>query len=310
MITRYEVKNWLKHELAQTPKSNTLGNLPLRTSTELVEDQSEKLAMLGNVGPLKIHTGELQPQKPTEHTYVIKNQKHSLGIALPGVWMRQDKTDQARKRVSQLAQRYQQWPGVLTAQLVLAGASTACFDGQNFFSATHTYGQSGTYSNNLSFDVATPAAPTPDELAQAINYVISQMIGMPDDRGQPINEELSSVAILCAHTNSDRFISALEAKYLATGTGVRDNVIGGNMVSKTLIATPRLAGLGNAFVVVRNDSEGQAFVFQENASERRDVILGEESDHYKKNDEYTAGIYAVGNAGYGLPQSASLCTLI
>jgi phage major head subunit gpT-like protein len=310
MITRYEVRNWLRHDLAQTPRSNSLGAIPMRVTTDLVEDQSEKLAFLGNVGPLKKHVGDgLQPQKPIEHTYAIKNDKFSLSVAIPGVWARQDKTGFARQRTGQLIQRYQQWAGRLTAQLLLSGSTTACFDNQNFFSTTHAYGQSGTYSNSLSYDVATPTAPTPDELALAINFVIAQMMGFPDDRAEPINEELSRVAVIVPQTYMDRYVAAMESRFLTAGSGVRDNVIDANLVEKSLIATPRMNGLGTAFIVVRTDANGQAVVFQENPTERRDVLLGEDSDHYAKNDELVAGIFSVGNAGYGLPQHAALCTL-
>ena len=50
---------------------------------------------------------------------------------------------------------------------LLAGESTVCFDGQYFFDTDHSEGDSGSQSNDITFDISdagsggTAAAPTP-----------------------------------------------------------------------------------------------------------------------------------------------------
>jgi phage major head subunit gpT-like protein len=312
MITRYEVQTWLRMALRQTPKSDMLAALAKRVTSALTENQSERVAMLGTVGPLRAFTGESQPDKPIETTYSIRNEKFNRGVALPGSWLRNDKTDQTRDRVAQLGARYVQWPGALIAQLINAGNSTPCLDGQNFFSTTHAIGRSGTWSNDLTYDIATPAAPTADEISKAINFAIAQMVGFPDDQGEPFNEGMEAVTIVCHHSKSDVFTAALEAVNLDTGTGVRTNALQFSRLRKQLIASPRLTGLNsaNAFAIIRSDAQAAPFLFQENLAEHRLEIMDESSDHYKKMDEMVANVWAVGNAGYGLPQDAARVVLV
>lgn len=307
MITRYEVQTWLRSMLRQTPKSNTLAALAKRVTTNLTENQRERMAWLGNVGPLKAFTGEIQPDKPIEADYFIRNEKFNRAIALPGSWLRNDKTEQTRDRVGQLAGRYIQWPGKMVADLVNNGHSVACYDGKNFFANNHEWGRSGAWSNLLQYNVGTPTAPTADEISKAINYAIAQMVGFPDDQGEPMNEDMEAVTILCHHSVSDVFTAALEAVNLDTGTGVRTNTLQFTKVRKQLIASPRFASLGaaNKFAVIRSDGAAAPFIFQENPVEHRLEILDESSDHYKKMDEMVANLFAVGNAGYGNPQDAA-----
>lgn len=306
MITRYEVQTWLKAGLRQTPQSNTLAALAKRVTTRLTSTQKERMAFLGNVGPMKEFTGNTQPDKPIEAEYYIRNAKFNRSIALPGEWLRNDKTGETRDRVGQLAQRYIQWPGKLIASLVESGYSATCYDGKAFFASDHAWGKSGTWSNLLSYNVGTPSAPTADEVSKAVNYAIAQMVGFPDDQAEPMNEGMEGVTILCHHAVSDVFTAALEAVNLDTGTGVRQNTLQFNKVRKQLIASPRFATIGaaNKFVIVRSDAAAVPFIFQENPAEQRLEMLDESSDHYKTMDEMVAMMWAVGNAGYGNPQDA------
>ena len=219
MITRYEVQNWLRLGLRQTPLTNSLAALARRNVTSLTENQKERLAFLGNVGALKVHEGELQPDKPIEVDYYIKNEKFSRGIALPGSWLRNDKTGEVRSRVNQLSTRYIQWPGKLVGDLVNAGSTALCFDGKPFFATDHVYGKSGAWSNALQYNVGTPASPTADEVSKAVNYALAQMVGFVDDQAEPMNEDMSAVTILCHHSWQDVFLAALESPTLDTGAG-------------------------------------------------------------------------------------------
>lgn len=309
MITRYEVQTWLRTMLRQTPASNSLAALARRVTTNLTENQSEKLAWLGNVGPMKAFTGETQPDKPIESSFSIRNEKFVRSVALPGSWLRNDKTQQTRDRVGQLAGRYVQWPGKMVADLINLGATGLCYDGKAFFATDHTWGRSGAWSNELTYNVAVPATPTADEVSKAVNYVLAQMFGFPDDQGEPMNEAMESVAICCHNSVADVFTAALEAINLDTGTGTRDNTLRYNKVRKSLFASPRFTGLNSAtaFAVIRNDAEAAPFIHQENPVEQRLEILDENSDHYKKLDEMVATMWAVGNDGYGHPQDAARC---
>lgn len=311
MILKYHIQNWLRTSLQATPRSNTLATLMKRVGTSLIEGESERLAWLGNVAGMKRHSGEVNPSRPVETNFSITNEKFSAGVALPGAWLRNDRTQQVRDKIAQLGARYLQHPGKLAAQLIEGGFTANAYNGTSFFNASHVIGKSGAFSNLLTVDIAgTPATPTADEASKAVATVLAKMLGQPDDQGEPFNEGMSEVAIVCHSDWYDVFSAALSASNLDTGTGVRTNALLFNEVKKTLIASPRLTGLkaANRFVVVRTDG-ADPFLYQENATEQRLEILAEGSDHYAKNDEAVAEIFAVGNAGYGNPQAACAATL-
>lgn len=310
MIHSYEVKTWLQAAMRKTPLSNTIAALAKRVTSELLEGQSERLAWLGNVGPMTKHEGELKPKKPNETMYSIMNEKFSLAAAIPGAWARADRTGQAKDRINQLGNRYVQWPGKLVASLIEAGFASLSYDGVAFFSASHVIGKSGTFSNLIESNIATPTAPTADEFAKTIATGIAKMWGQPDDTGEPFNEGMSEITICCHSDMGDVAIAALTATNLDTGAGTRDNVLRYSTVKRNLIASPRFAALkaANRICMFRTDAEGTPFIFQENESEHRAVVLDENSDHYKKLDEIVASVYAVGNGGYGNPQDALAIT--
>ena len=309
MITRYEVQNWLRAELRGTPISNTLGALARSNPSELSEGQTEQLAWLGNVAPMRPHVGGLQPGRPVEFTYAIRNEKFSNGVSLPGSWWRNDKTGLARQRITQLAQRYQEWPGKLVAQLIEAGFTGLAHDGKAFFATDHAIGKSA-FSNLIQYDAAVAASPTANECSLAVARAIATMAGFLDDQGEPMNEGMSAVTIVCHTSLGDVMEAALSARQLDTGTGSRDNTLAVNKVAKNLIVSPRFTGLAasNRIAVFRSDADATPFVMQENLTERRLEVLAESSDHYAKLDEVWAAMYAVGNAGYGNPQDAIAVT--
>lgn len=309
MITRYEVQNMLRAELRGTPISNTLAGLARTNPSELLEGQTEQLAWLGNVAPMRVHQGGQQPGRPVEYTYAIRNEKFSNGVSIPGGWWRNDKTALARTRINQLAQRYQQWPGRLVAQLIEAGFTGLAHDNKPFFAPDHSIGKS-TFSNLIQYDAAVANAPTANECSLAIARAITTMAGFLDDQGEPMNEGMQSVTIVCHTSLGDVMEAALSARQLDTGTGSRDNTLAVNKITKNLIVSPRFTGLAaqNRIAVFRSDAEATPFVMQENLTERRLEILADGSDHYVKLDEVWAAMYAVGNAGYGNPQDAIALT--
>ena len=99
--------------------------------------------------------------------------------------IRRDKTGQVMTRVRELAERANShWASLLSA-LIIAGESTACYDGQYFFDTDHAEGDSGTQDNDIGVDIsALPAAvhgvvtaPSVEEMQQSILKGIAQKIG-------------------------------------------------------------------------------------------------------------------------------------
>lgn len=76
-------------------------------------------------------------------------------------------------------------PDELLFELITGGEAAACFDGQFFFDTDHTWGDSGTQSNDLTYNATDHTAVTEDEFRAAYNAARTAMLGFKNDRGKP-----------------------------------------------------------------------------------------------------------------------------
>jgi phage major head subunit gpT-like protein len=91
-----------------------------------------------------------------------------------------DKTGQIRVRISELARKAaNHWQSLLTTLIMAGEAATlgTCYDGQFFFDTDHVEGDSGTQSNDITYNVTTTTAPTAAEMEQAILSGVQQIVG-------------------------------------------------------------------------------------------------------------------------------------
>lgn len=305
-ITDYGVKDALGLKARTTPISDALVMLALMVPSELPAGSGEKLDFLGAVPAMRQWVGPRSAKKPNEFKYQVTLKKFESTFDLPLDWVNNDKTTNVNNAIASLITRYKpQWYAQLIADLFNNGASDTCFDGAAFFSASHAWGDSGTYSNLLTFNGATNDAPTANEAASAICEAVSAMTGFKDDRGQPINEGLSKVVILvpAGGVMAASVRQAVSEKNLDTGTGVRSNPVLGLGLEIQVVASARITAQ-RMFVV--NASPGAVPVaFVENTKEFKETMKGAGSDYEHDNDAWEFGLKAVGAAGYGRPTDAT-----
>lgn len=72
---------------------------------------------------------------------------------------------------------------LLVNDCILAGDSTECFDGQNFFDTDHSWGDSGTQSNKITSTAAVPASPTLAECRTALEAARIKLVSYKNDQG-------------------------------------------------------------------------------------------------------------------------------
>jgi len=306
MITDYMCRGILAKVLTTTPLSNGLAALAVSVSSALPAGSSERLDFLGTVAPMREWQGSRQAVQPIEYNFSIKNRKFESSIMLPKDWIVNDKTGNVSQAMSQLSNRYAQWRPKLIADLLnnatVAGAYAA-FDGLSFYNAAHVYGTS-TVNNVIPFSTgAGPTLITAYEAAKSLVKAIQQIITFLDDRGEPINEDITDLTVVVpALANSQMaavFFQAINLPKLDTGSGSIDNpVFGiGKMFNIHLLVTPRITGVN---VHVLNTSANAApVVFQENLAERLMTIKGAGSDFEHDHDAWEQGLKSVGNAGFG-----------
>jgi hypothetical protein len=298
-ITDYGVKAALGRALEQSPNSDKLANLAFKVQSQLPSGDGEKLDFLGMVPALREWAGPRSPKKPLEYRYSITLKKFESTVQLPLDWINNDKTGLVQSQMSMLAMRYNpQWYGKRIANLLNTGATATGFDGKSFFADDHTWGDSGTVDNLLAYNAATNDAPSANEAATAIVEAVSALMGFKDDRGEPINEAMSSLTIV-APTGAigAAVLQAVKEKNLDTGTGVRTNPVLGLGLNIDVLVSARIT-VQRMFCV--NSSPGAVpFVFIENTGEFKRTMKGPGSDFEHDNDAWEVGIKAVGEAGYG-----------
>ena len=306
MITDYYCRGVLAKVLTTTPLSAGLASLAVNITSMLPAGSSERLDFLGTIAPMREWQGSRQAVQPIEYNFALKNRKFESSILLPKDWIVNDKTGNIGQAMSQLGNRYAQWRPKLIADLLnngTTGGAYAGFDSLPFYSAAHVYGQS-TVNNIVTFTTgAGPANITAYEAAKSLVKAIQQIITFLDDRGEPINEDITDLTVVVPGVANSQmaavFYQAVNLPKLDTGSGSVDNpVFGIGQVFKVhLLVTPRITGVN--VHVINTSANAAPVLFQENVTERMPSIKGAGSDFEHDHDAWEMGMKSVGNAGFG-----------
>jgi phage major head subunit gpT-like protein len=318
-ITDYGVRNDLFMRLSQTPAAIMLNSLARVIDSKLPAGSSERFPFLGSTPSMREWIRERLIHNPAMFDFAIVNKKFELTLNMPLDYVKNDKTGEVADFIASMADAIPLWVRELIAGLIVGGASSKCFDGQNFFSTSHAYGKSGTFSNSITFACGISGQPTPLEAAEAINKALEAMKLLPDDQGRAIvNEAMTEVVITyCPGTaNAPSIVSGINNKMLSTGTGTVDNPLLGQSAKITTIATGLLNATFNGaypstkFSLWRPPGNGgKPILYQENMEERQVAVVSDPNSEYViKNDGWLVGEKVVGNVGYGMPQHAIECT--
>ncbi|MGA1038504.1 MAG: Mu-like prophage major head subunit gpT family protein [Ilumatobacteraceae bacterium] len=181
------------------------------------------------------------------------------------------------------------------------GESTACFDGQFFFDTDHSWGKSGSQSNDLTSTVADTSAVTVAELKTAIRSAVQQMLGFKNDQGKlyhrPTVSRLNDLTLLVPLALRDVAYDALESQLLSNST----NVI---VDRPTIVASPYLTS-DVKFYLFKTGDPVKPFVFQQREPLSR-MMKGLDDIEIKDVKFMTEARY---NVGYFAWWTAVLTTL-
>lgn len=271
---------------------------------------SEEHKWLGMSPQMREWLGGRHAHGLREFGHVIDNVEFEATIEVGVRELRLDKTDQIMARIRGMAQRANAHGAKLLSELILAGVSQACYDGQFYFDTDHAEGDSGTQSNDLAIDISalpvsqhgSTTAPAAEEMQQVILKAIAAILGFKDDQGEPLNEGAQEFLVM---TPTDLWVPALTAvgvQQLSSGqTNVLANMDGFRI---GVVHNPRLTWT-DAIAVFRADAGdgGSPFIRQEEKGlEIRAVAEG--SEYEFENNKHLYGIDWTGNYGFGFWQHA------
>jgi phage major head subunit gpT-like protein len=296
-------------EFYNTLEQNT-GALWVPSTSMLVQSnqESETYKWLGMAPAMREWVGGRLAKGFRDNGITITNKTFEATLEVLLDELRRDKTGQVMVRVRELAERTNAHWAKLLSTLIIAGESATCYDGQYFFDTDHAEGDSGTQSNDISYNAGTTTAPTASEMESAILENVQKLLSFKDDQGEPMNEEARSFLVMVPVPFMAAAAAALKNPVITDSVGSRTNTItslGG--FSFELAVNPRLTWT-EKFAVFRTDGQTKAFIRQEEEGVTVSAIAEGSELEFKENKHFY-GVKAIRNVGYGYWQHACLTTL-
>jgi phage major head subunit gpT-like protein len=278
---------------------------------------AEDYGILGANSEMREWIGARQGQVLRKKSYTIQNAKYESTLAIPKEEVERDKSGLLEARMGTFATDATagHWE-TLVESLINNGATDTCYDGAAFFSASHSWGDSGTQKNLLTssevsaLNVSTVAAPTPVEMARVILGVVGHMLTFKNDKGRFVNGSARNFLIMCPTVNYFSAASQAVGSDMLSDSGTIDNPLKGLGVSGFNFNVTLDSNITDtdAIHVIRTDGDLGAFILQDEQAPELS-ILGPGSDYYFDNDAYKVGVNARRGAGYGLWEYAANATL-
>jgi len=262
---------------------------------------SEKYGWIGNMPGMREWVGDRQFSELRSANFVIDNKHFESSLAIKKTDIADDNLGQYGPIMEQLGIEAAHHPDELWFDALELGESTACFDGQFFFDTDHSWGKSGSQSNDLTSTVSDTSAVTVAELKTAIRSAVQQMLGFKNDQGKlyhrPTVSRLNDLTLLVPLALRDVAYDALESQLLSNST----NVI---VDRPTIVASPYLTS-DVKFYLFKTGDPVKPFVFQQREPLSR-MMKGLDDIEIKDVKFMTEARY---NVGYFAWWTAVLTTL-
>lgn len=190
--------------------------------------------------------------------FTLSNKEWETSLAIEKKDIEDDRLNMYGPVLSQLGAEAALHPDELLVTTLEAGESSACFDGQFFFDTDHSWGDSGSQDNDLSYNATDPDAVTTDEFKAAFRAAVKQLLGFKNDQGKLLNRPAVTrlSGLMCVVPLALRSVAydAVESQILSNSTNV--------VVDRPeIVCLPGLSS-GRKFFVFNTNSMLRPFVFQ------------------------------------------------
>lgn len=258
----------------------------------------EEYGMLGNLPGIREWLGERKFKEVRAGRFTIVNKLWENSLLIAKTDIADDRMAMYGPLMEQLALEAAHHPDELTIEtLLVGGESTACFDGQFFFDTDHVWGDSGSQSNDLTYNATDHTAVTVDEFNAAYHAAWSAMLGFKNDQGKYINRHLfgssKNLMVVIPRQLAWTATKALTASLTANG--------GSNVVldRPEIVISPYLTD-GAKFYLLNLGAPLKPFVFQEREALSRQMKGMDDAEtkdvKFMTQARYNAGYLAWWNA--------------
>lgn len=219
----------------------------------------EKYGFLGSMPGMREWLGDRLFKSLLASDYTLVNKLWESSVRIEKTDIEDDRLGMYGSVLEQLGQRAALHPDKLLMQAVVAGETTASWDGQFFFDTDHAMGDSGTQSNDITHAAATGTTPTTAEFKAAVRAAVAAMLGFKNDQGEPFNEpiigRLSDLVLVVPLDLREQAYDSQTAQLINNG---ETNVIIDNV---RIVVSPYLTD-ATKFYVFKVDGALKPFVFQ------------------------------------------------
>ncbi len=223
--------------------------------------------------------------------YRIKNKSYEATLAVDRDEVEDDQLGAIKIRIADMVTKAKTtFPRTKFFELLNNGEVDLAYDGQPFFSASHSEGTSGTQSN-----LVTGTGTTLAQVGTDLDTARARIRGFKDDIGDLMNEGELEFHVICPLGLEAVFNKLNNADVIGTETNIYKGQI------KSILATGRLTG--NSWYLMDASSGVKAIIRQV----RRAVefnSLQEESEMGFMRKKYAYGVDTRVGYGYGLWQKA------
>lgn len=252
----------------------------------------EKYGWLGQSPMMNEWLDERKLKALNSFSYTLVNKDYEATLSVDRNEIEDDQLGNVNLRISDLAQKGKAaHPRKLFFSLLEAGTTGLCYDGQPFFSASHSEGVSGNQSNLL-----TGTGTTLAQIEADLNSAEAALIGFKDDVGEPINEGDMSLAVICPPALKAAFIKLNTAEFINSGN---TNVWKGRL--SLILSSGRLTSSATDFYVANNAPGLKPFIHQIRKAVTFTSLQGDSEAGFMRK-KYLYGIDSREAFGYGLWQ--------
>lgn len=278
--------------------------------------ETEKYPWLGQVPGMREWVGGRHAKGFWDNKLEVTNIPYESTMKVRVPDLRRDKTGQMMIRISEQVRRADtHWMSLLST-LILAGTSTACYDGEYFFDTDHAEGNNSTNQDNaLSIDISglpvaeeyqgSTTAPGSLVMMHVILRMITAILGFKDNENEPMNENAKSFLVM---TPLSLYPAALSAVSNMVLSGGEMNTLKSGQLNVEVIPNARLTWT-TSLACFRTDGDVKPFILQEEKPISVSAIA-EGSELEFHNNEHHYGIDASRAVAYGYWQEACYANMI
>jgi hypothetical protein len=212
----------------------------------------EKYGWAGDFPAMREWLGERQFKELLMADYTLPNKLYESSLLIERTIWDDNRIGSALPSLQRLADEATYQPDKLLFTALVNGESTTCFDGQFFFDTDHSFGDSGTQDNDLTYAAATGTTPTAAEFRAAYNQAYAKMLSYKGDNGEPFfrptqAEQVSGPLVLVPPTLYPIAADGLNQNYDSVGNRV--TILG----NPTLVSIAYLTDATKFYVINPND---------------------------------------------------------